>query len=168
MEELSAAVLICLNPQVDKNVADQALAYCQNIRQSQDGWAFVLQHLSTAMRPEVAFWCCQVLQEILVNPSRYPVQFSPEQRSALRAKILTYLKEVIGPLKPNNASLTAMVPHPRFLLNKLSQLIAALIARDYPSEWGDAFRGTIMPLASTEEIVTTESVGMFLRLLRAS
>ncbi|PXF48721.1 Exportin-T [Gracilariopsis chorda] len=167
MEELSAAVLICLNPQIDRNVAGQALAYCQSIRQSQDGWAFVLQHLSTAMRPEVAFWCCQVLHEIVANPSRYPVQFSPEQRSALRAKLLTYFREVICPSKASNVSTTGMGKHPRFLLNKLSQVVAALIASDYPLEWGDAFQGTIMPLVSAKEITTDESVGMFLRLLRA-
>eukprot|EP00178_Gracilaria_changii_P014767 TRINITY_DN413_c1_g1_i1.p1 TRINITY_DN413_c1_g1~~TRINITY_DN413_c1_g1_i1.p1 ORF type:complete len:1061 (-),score=158.36 TRINITY_DN413_c1_g1_i1:3988-7170(-) len=167
MEELSAAVLICLNPNVDKNLTEQALQFCQRVRQSPEGWAFILQNLSVELRPEVAFWCCQVLHDVLRNPSQYPAQFSPEQQASFRTQFLMYMAQLVQSGKPGSAVGTSVRDHPRFVLNKVSQVIAALIAADYPHNWNDAFRGTVMPLVNNEQNTSNASIGMFLRLLRA-
>ncbi|KAI0565084.1 Exportin-T [Gracilaria domingensis] len=167
MEDLSAAVLVCLNPNVDKNLTEQALQYCQRVRQSPDGWAFILQNLSVALRPEVAFWCCQVLHDVLRNPTQYPGHFSREQRASFRAQFLAYMAQLVQSGEPGRVAGVPITQQPRFLLNKVSQVIAALIAADYPHEWTDAFRRTIMPLVSSEQGPSQASTGMFFRLLRA-
>ncbi|CAN8077158.1 unnamed protein product [Agarophyton chilense] len=167
MEDLSAAVLVCLNPNANKNLTEQALQYCQRVRQSPDGWAFILQNLSVSLRPEVAFWCCQVLYEVIRNPAKYAAQFSAEQRASLRTQFLGYMAQLVHSRKPGSSGAAAANEHPRFLLNKVSQVVAALVAADYPHDWTDAFRGTIMPLISSEQTTTNVSIGMFLRLLRA-
>lgn len=171
MDELETAVLLCLNPVAEKNLRDRALQYCQNLRQSQDGWGFVLQRLSISMRPEVAFWCLQVIHETLSDASRYPALFSSEQTVAIRGKILEYFSQVVYPEKFVNGS-TQSMPHtnltsfPSFLLNKLAQILVALVAADYPGAWPNAFQNTVLTLVAPNQATESSSI-MFFRILRA-
>lgn len=171
MDELETAVLLCLNPVADKNLRERALQYCQNLRQSQDGWAFVLQRLSTHMRPEVAFWCLQVIHETLSDQSRYPASFSNDQVVAIRAKLLEYFSHVVYPEKFINGTAQGMphatpVPFPSFLLNKLAQILVSVIAADFPHVWPNAFQDTVLPLVSPNQASESSTV-MFFRILRA-
>lgn len=165
MERLASAVLISLDPGRDPALRKQAYDYCQNLRNSKDGWAFVLENLSAAMRPEVAFWCLGVIQETLDDPSRYPVLFSADQVAAIRVKILEYFSIATYPERYTNGT-TEVEPRrfTNFLLNKLAQVVVSLIAADYPQTWGNAFHDTIFPLA--DSAATASSTIMFFRLLR--
>lgn len=167
MESLESAVLISLDAAQDPAVRKQAFEYCQNVRTSKDGWAFVLDNLSPRLRPEVAFWCLGVIHETLDDPLRYPVSFSSEQIAAIRAKILNYFAIATFPERYINGTANAEPPHfPNFLLNKLAQVLVSLIAADYPQTWTNAFQETILPLADSDQ-ATPSSTVTFFRLLRA-
>lgn len=173
MDELESAVLLCLNPTAQPNLRERALQYCQNLRQSPDGWAFVLQRLSTAMRPEAAFWCLQVIQETLSDSSRYPVSFTNDQVAGIRAKVLEYFSKVVfrerlsnGGTNTSQQPVAGNFEPPSFLLNKLAQVVVTLIAADYPQNWPDAFQGTVLPLASLVQ-GNEFSASMFFRILRS-
>lgn len=165
MDELETAVLVCLNPVADESVKKQALQYCQNIRTSPEGWAFVLQHLVVTRRPEVAFWCCQVLHEKLSDSSKYPVTLSSDHVILLRSKLLDYFTKVSFPDKYQNGSTQDVFPS--YLLNKIAQLLTAMVAADYPLRWPEAFSGTILPLVKPSQNVTESSIAMFFRALRS-
>lgn len=147
MEDLQAAVLACLDPTADPTLKQRALTYCQDIRNSPDGWAFVLQSLSLSMKPEVAFWCLTVVHDVISNPTRYPVSLSAEQRAALRSTLIAYLANVVYPERVVKAGTTAeTIQLPNFLLNKVAQPVVALIAVDYPHAWPLAFSDCVLPL----------------------
>lgn len=173
MDDLHAAVLTCLNPAADSTLRERALAYCQDVRSSPDGWAFVLQHMSLSMRPEVIFWCLQVVHELITDPSRYPTTLTADKVVALRTTLLQFLAQVVYPERFATKDMSSITPKfPSFLLNKVAQLIVALIAADYPHVWPGAFQQCVLPLITTPSAangapgVTHESVSMFFRLLR--
>lgn len=163
MDDLESAILLCFNPPADKALAEKALQYCQNVQKSPEAWAIALERLSTGTaRPEVGFWCCQILQETFADRKRYPASFSPDQIRAIRERLLPYFSRVaVGEGGHANGML------PPFLLNKVAQLIVTLIAVDYPHAWPDAFRGFILPLVSTLQNLHPLSTAMFFRVLRA-
>lgn len=184
MDDLQAAVLACLDPHAEASLKQRALKYCHDIQNSTQGFIFVLQTLSPAMKPEVAFWCLTVLHHVISDPNRY-AQLSQQERNALRSTTLAYLAHAIF---SENVSI------PSFLLNKLAQVVVAIIAADYPHAWPSAFHECILPLvgrsrngaiasafiqqqqhpeklandsSNAQLKVTFASVGMFLRFLRA-
>lgn len=167
MDELESAVLLSLEPSVDQSLRDSALQYCQNIKRSLDGWAFVLQRLSISMRPEVSFFCLEVIRETLSNSDRYPAMFSAEQIVAVRAKLLEFFSHIVYPekLTSDNAGDRGRL-FPTFLLNKAAQVIVALIAADYPHRWQQAFQETVLPLVMSGR-ATDASITMFFRVLRS-
>lgn len=167
MDTLESAVLICLNPRADKTVKEQALQYCQSIRNASDGWVFVLQHLSISSRPQVSFWCFQVLHETLSNSSQYPAKFSSDHVLLLRGKILDYFSKAVYPEKYSNGSTADASSLPPFLLNKLAQIVVSLVAVDYPHSWPGAFQDTILPLVKSPQTTTDSSTSMFFRVMRA-
>eukprot|EP00177_Eucheuma_denticulatum_P008195 GFKZ01014917.1.p1 GENE.GFKZ01014917.1~~GFKZ01014917.1.p1 ORF type:complete len:1057 (-),score=147.45 GFKZ01014917.1:3778-6948(-) len=164
MGELESAVLLSLDPAADKLLRERAFQYCQEIRQSPDGWAFVLQHLSISMRPQVTFWCLQVIHETLSNPERYPAAFSAEQACIVRQKILQFFSHIVYPESSRNTPSNQQA-FPSFLLNKVAQVVVSLISAEYPHRWRAAFRETVLPLVSGTQ-TTHPSISMFFRLLR--
>lgn len=162
MDELETAILLCFNPPPDKSLHDKALQYCQNAQASPDAWAVALECLSKGTgRPEVAFWCCQVLHETFSNPARYPTSFSVDQIKAIREGFVNYFVQVVsGEMTHGSAGL------PSFLLNKTAQVIVSIVAVDYPGSWPLAFKALILPLANNPQTSSDASTAMFFRILR--
>lgn len=183
MDQLQSSVLLSLDPNADPALRTQAFAFCQQLRESPQGFAFVLQALSPSMRPEVSFWCLQLLHETISDPNRYPSNLSQVTSTTVRNTLCNFLLQLVYPhLLPNNTN-QPLPSFPNFLLNKLAQLISALVAAEYPHPWSDAFRYSILPLATggpvtsntspasalatTSHSVTYDSASMFFRLLRS-
>lgn len=182
MDQLQSSVLLSLNPTADPALRSEAFAFCQRLRQSPHGFAFVLQALSPSMRPEVSFWCLQLIHETVSDPSRYPHTLPDISSSTVRTTLYNFLLQLSYPQLLVNTTNQQTPQFPSFLLNKLAQLISALVAADYPHAWPDAFRQTILPLATASPTsgptsasppsvapnsVTYASVSMFFRLLRS-
>lgn len=166
MDELESAVLLSLEPSVDQALRDRALQYCQNIKQSPDGWAFVLQRLTISMRPEVSFFCLEVVRETLSDPNRYAATFSAEQATAVRAKLLEFSSHTVYPEKSDNGPTDDKCRvMPTFLLNKAAQVVVSLIAVEYPHRWPQAFQETVLSLVAQAQ-ATDASISMFFRVLR--
>lgn len=184
MGDLDTAVLLCLDPSADPAVRARALRFCDDVRAAPDGPRFVMQNLARAapMRPEVAFWCLQVLHDAVSSPARYQAA----DPAALRAAVLRYLSAAVYPAAefvlpapsagmPPPAPVPSAAPGasgasaqlPPFLLNKLAQLVVALIGADYPHAWPDAFQNTVLALVSSDVARTDAAVSMFFRILRA-
>lgn len=170
IEELQTAVLVSLDPTTEPLQREHALAYCQSVRASSNGWAFALQSLTRNVRPEVAFWCLQVVYEVITDPSRYPCSMSPQQLEAIRSTLLSYLSQIVYPEQFPHSQQTRI---PRFLYNKAAALVVALLAADYPHAWPDAFRACVLtlviasPEGAQKPSITYNSVFMFFRILRA-
>lgn len=164
MDQLQKAVLLCLDPTANKTLRQDAFNYCQSIRSTPQGLSFVLQCLSTSMRPEATFWCLQVVHELLSTAVDSPQSASLNQLHPVRPAMLNLLSRFVH--LPDGVS-----PQPTFVLNKLAQVLVKIISLDYPHSWPDAFRSSILPLAALRQpphshSIISHSISMFFRLLR--
>lgn len=173
MDDLQAAVLVSLDPFADSSLREKALKYCLEVRTSPNGWVFVLQGISLSMRPEVTFWCLQVVNELLSDSTRYPSSLSTDQIVQLRTTVLQYLACTSFPDRFAQENIAVAKALPSFLLNKLAQVIAALIAADYPHAWPAAFHECVLPLVTSTNASDDSvdgkhsSIAMFFKILRA-
>jgi hypothetical protein len=154
MDDFERAVLLCLDPSAEPSVHAQALEYCGRIRDSPDGPTFAIGHLTPSARPEVAFWCLQLVHHFVAAtpPSSTP--------SSVRQPILEYATVI-------TTTHAASHPQPPYIRNKLAQVVAALVAADYPEVWPGAMHKYILPLASAADKRTPASLDLFFRVMRA-
>jgi Exportin-T/Exportin 1-like protein len=157
MDDFERAVLVCLNPSAETAVQSQALEYCRQIRDSPDGPAFALARLTPPARPEAAFWCLQLLHQSVVIAPSIPRASSV---SPVRQPVLDYATALVTTHATSN-------PQPPYIRNKLAQLIASLIAAEYPATWPGAMSEFVLPLASAADKRTPASLDLFFRIMRA-
>jgi hypothetical protein len=160
MDDLERAVLICLDPTAAPAVQARALEYCREVEHSPDGLSFALAHLRPSTGPEVAFWCLQLVAKIVTGGLTPSPGASPGPAQVARQPVLAFTTAV-------TTAHSATTPQPTFVRNKLAQLIALLVAADYPEEWLGAMREFVLPLASDETKRTPASIDLFFRVLRA-
>jgi hypothetical protein len=160
MDDLEQAILICLDPAAEPSVQARALQYCHDIQQSPSGLSFALAHIKPSTRPEVTFWCLQLIHQAVSLSlfSSNPPSHGPAQ--VARQSVLDFATAVTTTHAATN-------PQPNFVRNKIAQLVAAFVAADYPDGWPDAMRKFILPLASDESKRTLGSLDLFFRVLRA-
>ncbi len=164
--------MLCLDPAAQPALKAKAMQFCQSVIVAHDGWKYAIQQLSTSMRPEVAFWCLQVLHAMISNPDRYPANVPTDETAALRNAVIQYCAALLQTQRTssdlqNTVPANPSVQHPAFLLNKLAQVIVALIAADYPQSWPDAFQGFVLALVAEPNTRTDPTLRMFFRLIRS-
>eukprot|EP00743_Colponemidia_sp_Colp-15_P007842 GILK01008494.1.p1 GENE.GILK01008494.1~~GILK01008494.1.p1 ORF type:complete len:968 (-),score=114.45 GILK01008494.1:207-3110(-) len=126
MDDFEMAVLLCLSPTNDPVMVNQALAYCNQVKESADGWKMCAQRFATASQDQVRFFCLQVIEETIKK--RYS-SISYADKSQLRAIVLTWLTEVFGSREEQY-----------YMKSKFSLIIALLVKFDYPESWPTAFQ----------------------------
>mmetsp|Transcript_41231 Transcript_41231/g.66877 ORF Transcript_41231/g.66877 Transcript_41231/m.66877 type:complete len:125 (-) Transcript_41231:199-573(-) len=92
-DEFRAAVAYAFNPAADPAIHRQANTYLEQIKQHPDAWKIAVEQIVSVASspPEVAFWCLQLLLESL---NRRYGSFSPEDRAALRAALIHWIRDV--------------------------------------------------------------------------
>lgn len=108
------SVLAALDPSTPEPAKSMAIYECDLMRHSQDGWKVSLQLLSDATDASVKFFCCQVLEESLMNCNQ------------IRFQLWEWIKI--------NYSLS----DPVFIRNKLALLVILSYKNEY-LEWHDFF-----------------------------
>ncbi|CAM9405405.1 unnamed protein product, partial [Choristocarpus tenellus] len=135
IQELELAVLYACNPpgvgEEAAVVKAQATRYCDEVKQSPDGWQVALQMFATTSRPEARFFSLGVLQEALGARAGVAARVTQhENRRVVREVVINWLRGV-GP-----AGLQAQE---LFVKTKVAVVLALLVKHDYPEVWRDAF-----------------------------
>ena len=143
MDEFELAILYSLNPPLAPSTASltQAQANLNAVVNTDDGGcAFCLERLLTpnrVTRPEVAFWCLQVI-------AGHTDRLSPEQLLRLCAS-----PSVGGDRQAHTV--------PPYVRNKLTQAVVQTLRDQYPSNWPTAFA----------DLLSMDDTDLMLRVLRA-
>eukprot|EP00276_Gloeochaete_wittrockiana_P016576 CAMPEP_0184335156 /NCGR_PEP_ID=MMETSP1089-20130417/3771_1 /TAXON_ID=38269 ORGANISM="Gloeochaete wittrockiana, Strain SAG46.84" /NCGR_SAMPLE_ID=MMETSP1089 /ASSEMBLY_ACC=CAM_ASM_000445 /LENGTH=788 /DNA_ID=CAMNT_0026659689 /DNA_START=49 /DNA_END=2412 /DNA_ORIENTATION=+ len=127
-DEFRAAVAYAFNPAADPAIHRQANTYLEQIKQHPDAWKIAVEQIVSVASspPEVAFWCLQLLLESL---NRRYGSFSPEDRAALRAALIHWIRDVCP----------ARIDDPPFIKNKVVQCVVKVVEVDYPDAWPTFF-----------------------------
>ncbi|CAK9198433.1 unnamed protein product [Sphagnum troendelagicum] len=143
---------------VDTQLKAQAMAYCEQAKQSPKIWHACLDKFRVSQYAEVQFWCLQTLEEVLQQ--RYRLLDGQERlfiRSSLMAAFCNF--------NLDDSSADPAIPivsRPVFVKNKLAQLIVILIFIEYPIDWPSAFLDMIGSLSKGPVVVD-----MFIRVLNS-
>ena len=121
----------------------QAMAYCEQVKQSADGWRHNLGLLKASQRSEAHFYALQTLQDLVVlregEGGAGLQSLLPEgARVELRVALLAWMQQL-----QHQQLLPRLAP---FVLTKLAVVIALLIKADYPERWPPAFDELLMLL----------------------
>eukprot|EP00462_Mataza_sp_D1_P027302 CAMPEP_0175178820 /NCGR_PEP_ID=MMETSP0087-20121206/35178_1 /TAXON_ID=136419 /ORGANISM="Unknown Unknown, Strain D1" /LENGTH=1039 /DNA_ID=CAMNT_0016470999 /DNA_START=1 /DNA_END=3121 /DNA_ORIENTATION=+ len=154
-DEFAAAVIAAVDPSaaVSADFRKQAIASCDNLKRSAEGWKVCLERLLTKHtdRHEVTFFCLMVLEEYV--DSHYG-KLPDEQRTPFRQSVMDLLGNFIRP----GAALQQ-----GFIKNKLCLVIVKLVKHDYPTRWPDFFTDMLKWFAVQLE---REAIDVFLRILK--
>ncbi|KAI8097196.1 armadillo-type protein [Halteromyces radiatus] len=156
MEQIEQAVICALDPHVDPNLKAQANAYCEQIKQSQDGWQLCLQLFMKEPKtvPQARFFALQILENTLQN--RY---------DTLDASSVEYIERTMMEyLQREFVDNTDSASEETYIRNKAAQSLTLLFAQVYPNGWPSFFKD-LMALARTSTGSSHEKAAdFFLRL----
>lgn len=165
MDDFERIILVCLDPSTDSVTKAHALEVCQRVQESPEGLSFALQRLLPSSRPEIIFWCVQYLSQSVVLPR---LNGSTDVGHSSESSAINLVRDVVFKFANDiNATNSQYHPQPPYVRNKLAQLVAAMVAADYPATWPTAMRETVLPLASGHPVPSPSSVDFFFRVMRA-
>lgn len=134
MDDLERAILISFESgAVEADLLSQAVAYCQQIKESPDVCKICIQKLWFCKLVQVQFWCLQTLQDVL--SAKYG-STSLDEMSCVRKAVFSMacLEGVV-----DNENVVRVVEGPVFVKNKLAQVLVTLIYFEYPLVWSSVF-----------------------------
>ncbi|KAI7907870.1 armadillo-type protein [Cokeromyces recurvatus] len=140
MEQIEQAVMYALGPQVDPNLKAQANAYCEQVKNSDDGWQLCIQLFMKEPKalPEARFFSLQVLENTLRN------RFDTLDNVAVEYIQQTMMEYLRREFVDNTISGSEEA----FIRNKAAQLLTLLFIHVYPTTWPSFFKD-IMAVAKT-------------------
>lgn len=161
MDDFEKAILFSFDQTgaVDAQLKAQAVAYCEQVKQSPTIWQACLEKFRFSQFPEVQFWCLRVLEE--TTKVQYLALTPPERmfiRSSLIAAVCVVNADSQAAQQVDVAS--AILARPVFVRNKLAQIIVILILLEYPSDWSSVFLDLVACLNQGPGVVD-----MFCRIL---
>ncbi|KAJ3363053.1 pre-tRNA nuclear export protein [Allomyces javanicus] len=151
---LQQAVAAALDPATTAQIKQQAHAYLDAIKSAPNGWRLCLALYVQGPRvPQLAFFCLQVLEEVLAYQRRpaaataaaqangtttsTPATLSPADYTLIRTTLMDHIRAMAAP------SATAAAADPiadaAFLKNKLAQIVTLLFAAQFPAQWPSFF-----------------------------
>ncbi|KAK6911857.1 Exportin-T, C-terminal domain [Dillenia turbinata] len=157
MDDLEKAIFICFDESgtVDLSLKSQAVAFCQQIKESPSICSLCIERLCVSRYIQVQFWCLQCLHDDIRN--RYP-SMSLEEKAFLRSSVFS-----IACLEGlNGENSVSVLESPAFIKNKLAQVLVTLIQFEYPVAWSSIFVD-FLPHLSKGVVV----IDMFCRVLNA-
>ena len=115
----------------------QPLIQPQSTQASPDGWKQCVPRYQSTTYPEVRFWCLQTLADAI---KLHHASLSEQDAAALRSHVASWVHESTSP--------ATTPPVPFFIQNKLAQVCARLVGREYPHRWPSFFHD-LLELASS-------------------
>ncbi|KAI9101118.1 armadillo-type protein [Phlyctochytrium arcticum] len=133
---LEQAVAIAGDPSQDASLRQQAMQFCEQFRNSPDGWQACLKLFlrTPTSSDQLRFFCLQILEDLIRR--RYAT-LSQSDRTALRQTLWSWMMNEMGPTDPF------------FIRNKFIQVLVLLFAAQYPSEWPSFFDDLLSALSSS-------------------
>ncbi|CAN0877961.1 PSD [Linum grandiflorum] len=163
MDDLEKAVLISFDESgsVDAALKSQAVAYCQQMKESPTVGRLCIEKLVFCKLVQVQFWCLQTLHEVV--SLKYSL-LSLEEKGFFRKSVFSLCGfdggvGVVDGGGENNAA-ARFLEGPAFIKNKLAQVLVTLIYLEYPSVWPSVFVD-LLPQLSKGALV----IDMFCRVL---
>ncbi|SAM06431.1 hypothetical protein [Absidia glauca] len=156
MDQIEQAVICALDPHVDPNLKAQANAYCEQIKNSPEGWQLCLQLFMKEPKAvaQARFFALQVLENTLQN--RY---------ETLDTNAVEYIERTMMEyLQREFVDNTDTASEETYIRNKAAQSLTLLFAQVYPTGWPSFFKD-IMALTRTSTGSSHEKAAdFFLRL----
>ncbi|GAA5810830.1 hypothetical protein MFLAVUS_004257 [Mucor flavus] len=139
MDQIEQAVMYALGPQVDPNLKAQANAYCEQVKNSEDGWQLCIQLFMKEPKalPEARFFSLQVVENTLRN--RYDSLDSAAVEYIQRTMMEYLRREFVDNTNASEES---------FIRNKTAQSLTILFTHVYPTIWPSFFK-EMMAVAKT-------------------
>jgi len=126
MENLEAAVQCALSPSTNAEMKAQATQYCEQVKNSDDGWQLCLKLFikTPQSTPEVRHFALQVVEETIKNRTNI---IDKTQQDLLKQTLWEYVKTSLD---------TNEKP---YIKNKLAQAIVQIFKIQYPENWPTFF-----------------------------
>eukprot|EP00871_Galdieria_phlegrea_P004837 jgi/Galph1/5354/GphlegSOOS_G3949.1 len=179
MDELERALFYSLNPTTAQNKKLEAIETFEKIRQADNVWQICLEKLRFSNKDEVRFWCIQTLCDLVMSTKwdHLSAQEKVYVRDSLTCLYFgvslnrngpTTTVEDKQPTSPNILFQYLDLNAAIFVKNKLAQLLASLVAREYPHQWPQVFRGLLSSLPDWKDgqHPSVDQVELFHRFLR--
>ncbi|CAO3627556.1 unnamed protein product [Cunninghamella blakesleeana] len=156
MEQIEQAVICALNPHVNPNVKSQANTYCEQIKNSPDGWQLCLQLFMKEPKAvaQARFFALQVLENTLQN--RYET-LDPNSVEYIESTMMEYLRREFV----NN---TDSASEENYIRNKVAQSLTLLFAHVYPNIWPSFFKDIMAMCRTSGGSSHEKAADFFLRL----
>ncbi|CAO3620011.1 unnamed protein product [Mucor hiemalis] len=135
MDQIEQAVMYALGPQVNPNLKAQANAYCEQVKNSDDGWQLCVQLFMKEPKalPEARFFSLQVLENTL--RTRY---------ENLDSAAVEYIQQTMMEyLRREFVDNTTIGSEESFIRNKAAQSLTLLFIHVYPTVWPSFFKDMI-------------------------
>ncbi|KAI8578810.1 hypothetical protein K450DRAFT_245632 [Umbelopsis ramanniana AG] len=131
MDQIEQAVLCALSPNVDPALKLQANTYCEQIKDSPDGWQMCLSLFVKEPKaiPQARFFALQVLE------LTFQTRFDSLDQAAVEYIRQTLMEYVAREYGVSNTS----EPEVPFLRNKAAQILTLLFSNVYPTIWPTFF-----------------------------
>ncbi|CAI0419137.1 unnamed protein product [Linum tenue] len=157
MDDLEKAVLISFDETgtVDSALKSQAVAFCQQIKESPTVARVCIEKLVFCKLVQVQFWCLQTVQEVISG--RYSL-LSLEEKDFFRKSVFS----LCGFDGIDDENAVRLLEGPAFIKNKLAQVLVTLIYFEYPLLWSSVFVDLLPQLSKGAKVID-----MFCRVLNA-
>ncbi|KAI8984344.1 armadillo-type protein [Mycotypha africana] len=135
MEQIEQAVMYALGPQVDPTLKAQANEYCEQVKNSADGWQLCVQLFMKEPKalPEARFFALQVLENTLRN-----------RFDSLDSAAVEYIQQTMMEyLRREFVDNTNAGSEEAFIRNKAAQSLTILFTHVYPNIWSTFFKDMI-------------------------
>ncbi|KAI7892452.1 armadillo-type protein [Mucor mucedo] len=157
MDQIEQAVMYALGPQVDPSLKAQANSYCEQVKNSDEGWQLCIQLFMKEPKalPEARFFSLQVVENTLRN--RY---------DSLDAAAVQYIQQTMMEyLRREFVDNTNIGSEEAFIRNKAAQSLTILFTHVYPTVWPSFFKDMIALAKTPSDTPSHEKAAdFFLRL----
>ncbi|KAI8365847.1 armadillo-type protein [Choanephora cucurbitarum] len=135
MDQIEQAVMYALGPQVDPNLKAQANAYCEQVKNSNEGWQLCIELFMKEPKalPEARFFALQVVENTLRT------RFNTLDNAAVEYIQRTMMEYLRREFVDN----TSAGSEEAFIRNKAAQLLTLLFIHVYPNVWPNFFKDMI-------------------------
>ncbi|KAK9355575.1 armadillo-type protein [Lipomyces doorenjongii] len=163
-DQVEQAVEIALSSNSDPMIKQQAMSFCNQIKESEDGWQMCLSLFMNARKrsPAVRFFALQVVDDALVKQlNGSGKQLDNTSLLHIKDALLSYVQREYSPQSATDADAV-------FMQNKLAQTITLFFLLSYPNTW-PSFFDDLLTLSSIggPQLSNGRGLQLFLRILVA-
>ncbi|KAK9370508.1 armadillo-type protein [Lipomyces kononenkoae] len=162
-DQIEQAVEIALSSNSDPVIKQQAMSFCNQIKESEDGWQICLSlFLNDGKRsPAVRFFALQVVDDALVKRlNGSGKQLDSGSLLYIKESLLSYIQREYA---PQSATDTDAV----FMQNKLAQTITLFFLLSYPETWPSFFDDLLALSSIGAPLSNARGLQLLLRILVA-